>query len=74
MGRGLSSSPVVGDRRFKHIVDRDDAEELVVGVDDRAARLARYTRAAASQLDAQAEEALLAGKAAFPNPEAFAHA
>jgi cytochrome b pre-mRNA-processing protein 3 len=46
----------------------------VVGVDDRAARLARYTRAAASQLDAQAEEALLAGKAAFPNPEAFAHA
>jgi cytochrome b pre-mRNA-processing protein 3 len=46
----------------------------VVGVDDRAARLARYARAAASQLDTEEEGALLAGRAVFPNPEAFAHA
>jgi len=51
----------------------------VAGVDDRAARLARYARAAARQLDAEAEDALLsgktlAGKAVFPSPEAFTHA
>jgi cytochrome b pre-mRNA-processing protein 3 len=46
----------------------------IVGVDDRAARLARYARAAASQLDTEAEDALAAGKAVFPRPEAFAHA
>jgi hypothetical protein len=44
------------------------------GVDDRAAWLARYARAAARQLDIEAEEALVDGKAVFPNPEAFAHA
>ncbi len=48
------------------------------GVDERAARLARYARAAARELDAEAEDALvagkaLAGKAVFPSPEAFAH-
>jgi len=43
-------------------------------VDDRAAWLARYARAAARQLDTEAEEALVDGKAVFPNPEAFAHA
>jgi len=46
----------------------------IVGIDDRAARLARYARAAASQLDAAEEDALLAGKAIFPDPETFAHA
>lgn len=44
------------------------------GVDDRAARLARYARALVRLLDAEAEDALVAGKAAFPSPEAFAHA
>ncbi len=39
-----------------------------------AARLARYVRAAAAQLDAEADDALLAGKAVFPRPEAFADA
>jgi cytochrome b pre-mRNA-processing protein 3 len=39
-----------------------------------AARLARYTRAAALQLDAEAEEELLAGKVVFPDPEAFRNA
>jgi cytochrome b pre-mRNA-processing protein 3 len=43
-------------------------------VDDRAARLARYVRAAARQLDTEAEDELIAGKAVFPDPEAFAHA
>ncbi len=50
----------------------------VVGVDDRAVRLARYARAAAQQLDAQldGEEkgAFSAGKMMFPDPEVFAHA
>ncbi len=45
-----------------------------VGVDDRAARLARYTRAAERQLDTAEESALLAGKVVFPNPEVIAHA
>jgi cytochrome b pre-mRNA-processing protein 3 len=44
------------------------------GVDARAARLARYARAAASRLDTEEEGALVAGKAVFPRPEAFAHA
>jgi len=39
-----------------------------------AARLARYARAAAAQLDAQGENALVAGKAAFPGPETFVNA
>ncbi len=42
-------------------------------VDERAARLARYARAAAAQLDAAPEDRLLAGKALFPGPEAVAH-
>jgi len=46
----------------------------VVGADDRAARLARYARAAASFLDAEEDDALAVGKAVFPSPEAFAHA
>jgi hypothetical protein len=45
-----------------------------VGVDDRAARLARYARAAAKRIDAAEEDALIEGKAVFPNPEAFANA
>ena len=44
------------------------------GADARAARLARYARAAASRLDTEEEGALVAGKAVFPRPEAFAHA
>jgi cytochrome b pre-mRNA-processing protein 3 len=41
--------------------------------DERAARLARYARAAAAQLDAASEDELLAAQALFPGPEAFAH-
>ena len=41
---------------------------------DRAAPLARYMRAAAAQLDAQPEDALIAGRAFFPSPETFANA
>ncbi len=44
------------------------------GIDDRAARLARYARAAAKLLDTVEEDALVAGQLVFPNPEAFAHA
>jgi cytochrome b pre-mRNA-processing protein 3 len=44
------------------------------GGDGRAARLARYTRAAAAQLDAEEEAVLAGGTANFPDPEVFAHA
>ena len=44
------------------------------GIDDRAARLARYARAAAKLLDTVEEDALVAGQLVFPNPEVFAHA
>jgi cytochrome b pre-mRNA-processing protein 3 len=44
------------------------------GIDDRAAWLARYARAAAKLLDTVEEDALVAGQLVFPNPEAFAHA
>jgi cytochrome b pre-mRNA-processing protein 3 len=46
----------------------------IAGGDERAARLARYTRAAARQLDALEASALLAGELVFPSPETFAHA
>jgi cytochrome b pre-mRNA-processing protein 3 len=46
----------------------------VDGADERAGRLARYARAAARQLDAEEEDALLAGKMIFPSPEIFAYA
>jgi cytochrome b pre-mRNA-processing protein 3 len=46
----------------------------VVGADERATRLARYARAAVSQLDDEEDDALMAGTVTFPNPEAFAHA
>lgn len=42
--------------------------------DARAARLARYARAAVRELGAQHEGALLCGAVVFPSPEAFAHA
>jgi cytochrome b pre-mRNA-processing protein 3 len=41
---------------------------------ENGARLARYTRKAAEQLDAQGEDELLAGKVDFPEPEAFTDA
>ena len=46
----------------------------VVGTDERAARLARYARAAAIRLSAEEDDALMAGTVTFPTPEAFAHA
>jgi len=46
----------------------------VVGADERAERLARYARAAMSQLNAEQDDALMAGTVTFPNPEAFARA
>jgi cytochrome b pre-mRNA-processing protein 3 len=44
------------------------------GVDARAARLARYARAATRELGAQQEGTLLCGEVVFPSPEAFVHA
>jgi cytochrome b pre-mRNA-processing protein 3 len=45
-----------------------------VDVDHRAERLARYTRAAAAQLNGVEQGALMCGQSLFPSPEAFAHA
>jgi cytochrome b pre-mRNA-processing protein 3 len=44
----------------------------VVGPDERAARLARYVRAALQQLEVQADGSIIRGEVAFPKPEAFA--
>jgi cytochrome b pre-mRNA-processing protein 3 len=41
---------------------------------DRAAVLARYVGAAMGQLEAEPEQALLAGNAVFPSPESFVNA
>ncbi len=46
----------------------------VADADERAVRLARYMRAAATQLDAEDDGTLAAGTANFPDPEGFAHA
>jgi cytochrome b pre-mRNA-processing protein 3 len=43
----------------------------VAFIDDRARRLARYARAAASGLQSGTIAALSAGRVAFPNPEGF---
>ncbi len=47
---------------------------LAEGIDNRAARLSRYARAAARQLDAQNDAELFDGSTDFPDPEAFADA
>jgi cytochrome b pre-mRNA-processing protein 3 len=44
----------------------------VEGPDERAARLARYARAALLGLDAQERDSITRGEIAFPKPEAFA--
>jgi len=46
----------------------------IAGADESAACMARYTRAAAAQLDGEAADTLATGNAVFPSPEAFAHA
>jgi cytochrome b pre-mRNA-processing protein 3 len=46
----------------------------VASTDDRAVRLARYARAAAAQLAAEPERALLAANRIFPSPETFVNA
>jgi cytochrome b pre-mRNA-processing protein 3 len=61
-------------------VDRHELEKALArnifgltDVDENAMRLARYACAAATQLDAVAEDRLLAGQALFPGPEAFGY-
>jgi cytochrome b pre-mRNA-processing protein 3 len=46
----------------------------IAEISENAAQLGRYTRAAAERLDAQAEDDLLAGRVAFPDPETFSDA
>jgi cytochrome b pre-mRNA-processing protein 3 len=66
---GLNASDV---RELEKALARNIFE--VDGVDDRASRLARYARAAASRLDTEADDAVAAGEVVFPSPETFAHA
>jgi cytochrome b pre-mRNA-processing protein 3 len=61
-----------GPQELEKALARNILGEVDAG--ETAATLARYVRAAAAQLDAQEEEALIAGKAAFPGPETFVHA
>jgi cytochrome b pre-mRNA-processing protein 3 len=51
----------------RNILSKADAGE-------KAAPLARYMRAAATQLDAEPEDALIAGRPVFPSPETFVNA
>ena len=60
------------DRELEKALARNIFE--AAGIDDRAARLARYARAVAKLLDTVGEDALVAGQLVFPNPEVFAHA
>lgn len=46
----------------------------VASIDDNAARLAHYARAVVARLDSQRAGSLIAGNAAFPNPETPAYA
>ena len=74
---------MAGRPRIALAMNADDERELekalarnifeAADADDRAVRLARYVRAAASQLGAEADDAFAAGQIIFPNPEAFAH-
>jgi cytochrome b pre-mRNA-processing protein 3 len=69
---------------YRAALDAADPQELekalarnILGEGDaggKAAPLARYMRAAAAQLDAQSEDALIAGRAVFPSPETFVNA
>lgn len=64
-----------GDQRdFENALARNIFTGGSVGIDAKAARLARYARAAAQELDAQKDDALMRGEVAFPSPEAFADA
>ncbi len=63
---------VADDRELEKALARNIFE--AAGIDGRAARLARYARAAAKLLDTVEEDALVAGQLVFPNPEVFAHA
>jgi cytochrome b pre-mRNA-processing protein 3 len=60
-----------GERELEKALARNIFEASDAG--DGSVRLARYVRAAASQLGAEADDALAAGQVIFPNPEAFAH-
>jgi cytochrome b pre-mRNA-processing protein 3 len=68
---------------YRAALDAADQQELektlsrnifgIAGVDERAAPLAHYVRAAVRQLDAESEDNVATGKAVFPEPEAFIH-
>lgn len=61
-------------RDFENALARNIFPGDGVGVDAKAARLARYARAAVRDLDAQKDEAFLRGQVSFPSPEAFVDA
>ena len=59
-------------RELEMALARNILSEVAAG--EKAAALARYVRAAATQLATQPEDALIAGKVVFPSPETFVHA
>jgi cytochrome b pre-mRNA-processing protein 3 len=62
----------VDPEELEKTVARNILSEVATG--ERAVALARYVRAAATQLAPQPEDALIEGKVLFPKPEAFLHA
>lgn len=68
----LAALNVPDERDFEKALARNIFQ--VVGIDDRAARLARYARGEWRELDVQEEGAVIRGEFVFPSPEAFAHA
>jgi len=68
----LAALNAADERAFEKALGRNIFQ--VVGIDDRAARLARYARTVFRELDALEEGALIRGEVVFPSAEAFAHA
>jgi cytochrome b pre-mRNA-processing protein 3 len=59
-------------QELKKALARNILSKVAAG--EKAVALARYVRAAATQLATQPEDALTAGRVVFPSPEAFVHA
>ena len=68
----LAALDAADERDFANALARNILKHA--GSGDAAARLARYGRAVVRQLDAQADDALMRGELAFPQPEASADA
>jgi cytochrome b pre-mRNA-processing protein 3 len=66
----LTALDAKGGPDFENALARNIFQAM--GPDDKAARLARYARAALRELDVQDHASIIRGEVAFPKPEAFA--